>query len=523
MASTFKIYDGQNWVDPCNCNVNIRTSSNDWKLVDPKNCNTRYWTGTEWCPIECGCRCSDGYTFNSANNKCEKEGRLPATDSGGTFYPIGLGNRTFSFGDQGGRLYQNITGLTYPLNASSGVIRDNAGLGTPLTLTLSNVNNTIFDSQWTTTEGRLNQTSIWPTGYPNDEWFTVRFCLNITVPKTYIIGIACDNQARISITSDTFPGAATELNLVNLWDSNSPTGVPTTQSGFPFNYWHMFPIDLPVGDHVIKLAGYNIGDTSAGLGTEVYDISVTDMLALMASTTATTADLEPYIMFTTRELIQEPPLKVPAIGQTGTNYTCPYGTTFTDCYGVPQCVGITSYFCEGMDPCSISSFNGGGDQGMYKIPIRVPANVCGIQIEFNVNSIPDSLAILNFDETQYYAQTGFFGDINTSPTVGSYTFGGTGPLLIFNYDPAGNNNFSVDTVAPLQTIEIISNQFPITNTDPNKIPLAWNTNNMSQTTRAVTWNKGATPSDVLAIIRIVGNPNLQGTDWIINSSTCINC
>ena len=53
MASTFKIYDGQNWVDPCNCNVNVRTSSNTWKLLDPRNCLTKYWTGTEWCPIEC--------------------------------------------------------------------------------------------------------------------------------------------------------------------------------------------------------------------------------------------------------------------------------------------------------------------------------------------------------------------------------------------------------------------------------------------------------------------------------------
>jgi len=51
--SKFKIYNGTDWVDPCDCNVHIRTSDDSWKLLDPANCPTKYWTGTEWCLIEC--------------------------------------------------------------------------------------------------------------------------------------------------------------------------------------------------------------------------------------------------------------------------------------------------------------------------------------------------------------------------------------------------------------------------------------------------------------------------------------
>ena len=49
----FKIYNGTTWVNPCDCNVHVRTSDDAWKLLDPASCPTRYWDGTQWCLIEC--------------------------------------------------------------------------------------------------------------------------------------------------------------------------------------------------------------------------------------------------------------------------------------------------------------------------------------------------------------------------------------------------------------------------------------------------------------------------------------
>ena len=349
----YKVFNGTDWVDICNCQVNIRNASNDWQLLDPKNCLTKYWTGTEWCEVTC-CTCLEGYTLNASGNTCEKIERVPATASGGIFYPITPGNTNVSYGDFGAALYADISGATFPLNGfdfPDYVVKDNAGTGITYPKVTSDPNNQIFNTQGTsTTKGRLNYSSIWGTGYPDDTLFTVRFCVTITEAKTYIFALAGDNQVNASITSTTFQGGVTDLNLINLWGSSSPTGSPEQAGNTrPFNYWHMFPITLPVGTHTFKLSGYNFSGDVA-FGAEVYNISVADMLTLIASTTATPADLEPYILFTTKNLIQSPPLLLPAPGQTGITYSCPSGYTFTDCYGVPQCTIDLSYPCGGTPP-----------------------------------------------------------------------------------------------------------------------------------------------------------------------------
>lgn len=359
---TYKVFNGTDWVNICDCQVHIRNASNNWQLLDPRNCVTKYWTGTEWCEVTC-CTCAEGYTLNNQTNTCEKVERIPATASGGTFYPITVGNRNVGYGSLGATIYQNITGAVFPLNGfgfPDYVVKDNAGTGTTYNSIPSMPNNLIFDSQNIyDTRGRLNYSSMWGTGYPNNTLFTVRFCITITEAKTYIFALAGDNQVNASITSTTFQGGVTDLNLINLWGSNSPTGSPEVPTNTrPFNYWHMFPIDLPVGTHTFKLSGYNFSGDAA-FGAEVYNISISDMLTLMGSTTATPADLEPYILFTTKNLIQSPPLLLPAPGQTGITYTCPSGYTFTDCYGVPQCTINTSYPCGGTppgpDPCACPS------------------------------------------------------------------------------------------------------------------------------------------------------------------------
>jgi uncharacterized protein (TIGR02145 family) len=61
---TYKVFNGTDWVNICDCQVHVRNASNDWQLLDPANCVTKYWTGTEWCEIICTpldpCDCSTG-------------------------------------------------------------------------------------------------------------------------------------------------------------------------------------------------------------------------------------------------------------------------------------------------------------------------------------------------------------------------------------------------------------------------------------------------------------------------------
>lgn len=53
----YQIYNGTNWVDLCDCNINVLNHNNFWQNINPNNCNVRFWNGSEWCPVTCGLIC----------------------------------------------------------------------------------------------------------------------------------------------------------------------------------------------------------------------------------------------------------------------------------------------------------------------------------------------------------------------------------------------------------------------------------------------------------------------------------
>ena len=175
--------------------------------------------------------------------------------------------------------------------------------------------------------------------------------------------------------------------------------------------------------------------------------------------------------------------------------------------------------------CTTSSLSGSGSRGLYYIPMVVPANVCNVQLTFDVATVPDSLSVMSADKSTYYAQTGYFGQLSLQPDPGfSYNYGpGQFDGEIYKYDPLGVGNFVVDTLASPETLEIIDEEYPITNTDPTKIPISYNPASPNDTIRTITWNKGATANDVNILIRIVGSPTYSSTVWNVTAITCVNC
>lgn len=177
--------------------------------------------------------------------------------------------------------------------------------------------------------------------------------------------------------------------------------------------------------------------------------------------------------------------------------------------------------CEAVIDCTQGSLSGSGGSGIYYVPMVIGKNVCNLSVTFDIYSVPDSLTILNSDKSVILAQTGYYG-ISPIPVPGTYTFGPGQPRDIYQYTPGAPGNFLVNNSAPVETLNVLANQFPITDTNPLNIANSIDPANPSQTVRTIVWNKGATPTDVNVIIRVVGNPNTS-TGWGISALTCVNC
>lgn len=355
-----KIFDGISWVNPCDCGVRIKGVSG-WHTVDPNSCVVKYFDGTSWCEITCTeppCNCPEGYFNDPLTNECTQVTLSPATpNAGAVVYELYRPALTSPpYGDFGARLYSEISGSIYPVNAYRNTSLPNTGFGTqyrayenagtgvqiPIMFTCSAA---ALNS--TGGETRLQRSALWaqlPGGgaqWPDTQWMSIEYCINILEEKEYIIGVGSDNQTRITVDSTTFNGGGT-TNLVNVFASLNPSGTPTDNTvSEPLRFWHMFPITLPVGNHRFIIEGYNISSTF-GFGVEIYD---TDAAYMQSTIMAGLDSIENHILFSTRDLAITPPLLIPGPSQTVT-WTCESAdSTFSDCYGAPACIITTTTPC----------------------------------------------------------------------------------------------------------------------------------------------------------------------------------
>ena len=78
----YQVYNGTDWVNICECLLNIKDSQGNWVEID--NCPVRYWTGTEWCLIDCiplGCNSIiDSFFAKIQNEEITDEDRFTALE-----------------------------------------------------------------------------------------------------------------------------------------------------------------------------------------------------------------------------------------------------------------------------------------------------------------------------------------------------------------------------------------------------------------------------------------------------------
>lgn len=156
---------------------------------------------------------------------------------------------------------------------------------------------------------------------------TFSYCVDAPETKTYLIGLAGDNEVRFYIDGTLY------VKLTSLTN-------PVTAA---FAYWHVFPVQLSAGTHTIKLEGYNFPSSPnpanpASFGAEIYDINLNTFKTQFCnnSINRTPADLQPYILFSTKDFIGT---EIPDPLQPGYPgvWECFDGSEASDCFGVPTC------------------------------------------------------------------------------------------------------------------------------------------------------------------------------------------
>jgi len=277
------------------------------------------------------CECPEGFTYNTETDQCERILETIAEYTG-ELLPIVAGNKNTNYCKFGVRLYPDISSLIWPILGSGPpatyTLNEDNGIG-PAVIATDTVSNEAFGTNVVgcstgLSGGRLNKAGIWATGFPDNEELSFEFCVDIPGPQTkqYLIGAAGDNKIKFYIDG----------TLAVFLDANASNPVP-------FNYWHTFPITLTPGIHTIKLTGVNLG-SSAAFASEIYDITLAQFQANLLSPAigagncgSTEAQLEPYIIFSTRDYIGQ---SVPDPENPGV-YSCPDGSEVDYCQGVPLC------------------------------------------------------------------------------------------------------------------------------------------------------------------------------------------
>jgi hypothetical protein len=421
------------------------------------------------CNTVCG-ECPPGYT-DIGNNECEKVETSPATYSG-SLLTIAAGDQNdASYGAFGLRLYPDISGYTLPLIGSGSsnatyAVKDSAG--SPLTVTpvIPTLKSTLWGSGISyfgcgPNNGRLNQAGIWTdVNYPQLTDLCFEFCVNPTETKQYTIGIAGDNKVKLYID-----------NVLYVFLDSSGGGITV-----PFTYWHVFPVTLTAGQHTIRLCGQNIGSSSdAAFAGEIYDLTTAELQDVTNNliTPATgfpdcgsvVADLEPYILFSTENMIGN---QIPDPDNPGV-WSCPDGSTVDYCQGTPQCSITTK---TSIDPCpSYFIIPCDGSLTPFYSTSTVLASYVGDNIQLTANATTICAWVFETDpgevvlNPQVVTIPGSPASCTTAcESTCYYISGATG---IIAYVDTDGNRASLSAVQTNPFIKICSRSYPYTTPNPN--------------------------------------------------------
>lgn len=162
----------------------------------------------------------------------------------------------------------------------------------------------------TTVDGPLNRSGVWVSPAVSNQDIGFGVCLQLSESKTYYIGIAADNYGIIKVDGNTIVTQdSTAL------DSQYGIG------GAAFKVWHIYPVVLSAGPHILELIGHN-NSAAAAIGCEVYSATAAELIAATSY-----ASLGGKLIFSSKDYVGEEA----QLGTQDAGYTCPAGYSIAPC------------------------------------------------------------------------------------------------------------------------------------------------------------------------------------------------
>lgn len=181
----------------------------------------------------------------------------------------------------------------------------------------------INDAPTNNTKGPLNRTAVWSTTTLSFQTIGYAVCINAPVAKTYYFGVGADNSVIARLDGTEILNM--DANAMGIY--LSANGYPGTGPDATFKFWHVYPIELTAGFHVLELIGYNDSSVAA-FGAQIYNATQAQLAAVVDS-----SGLIPYLMFSSETEVGNPV----QLGSNGIGYSCPSGYSLILCDGSPKC------------------------------------------------------------------------------------------------------------------------------------------------------------------------------------------
>lgn len=194
------------------------------------------------------------------------------------------------------------------------------GTGTSNQITTANtywVNGAGLCADNTTVDGPMNRCALWATSTMSNQTVGFAVCIDITETKTYYIAMGCDNFGTIRLDSE-----------IIVEQDQSALDTQYSIGGACFKVWHIYPVEIPSGSHIIEIIGNNVSGI-AGLGCQIYDNTSAEIIAA-------TSDGDLNLIFNSVDYVGQPIV----LGSDGLGYSCPAGYSLKTCDSPVVCSRI---------------------------------------------------------------------------------------------------------------------------------------------------------------------------------------